>query len=120
MAWDVEITDQFKKWWDTLTEGQQDAVTIKVELLVDFGPTLGDPHSSDIRSSRHRQMRELRAQHAGRPIRVFYAFDPRRSAILLIGGDKTGNDRFYDEYVPIADTLYDEYLEELFKEGLLE
>ena len=65
-------------------------------------------------------MRELRAQQAGRPIRVFYAFDPRRTSILLIGGDKTGNDRFYQEYVPIADDLYDEHLEELRKEGLIE
>jgi hypothetical protein len=65
-------------------------------------------------------MRELRAQHAGRPLRVLYAFDPRRAAILLIGGDKTGNDRFYTEYVPIADGLYDEHLEELRREGLTE
>jgi len=55
----------------------------------------------------------------GRPIRVFYAFDPRRTAILLIGGDKTGDDRFYDKYVPIADGLYDEHIEELRKAGFL-
>ena len=60
-------------------------------------------------------MRELRIQSGGRPLRVFYAFDPR----LLIGGDKTGDDRFYAEYVPRADNLYDEYIEELRKEGLL-
>ena len=53
----------------------------------------------------------------GIPIRVFYAFDPRRSAILLIGGEKTGNDRFYRQYVPLADKLYDEHLEELRQEG---
>lgn len=64
-------------------------------------------------------MRELRVQSGGKPIRVFYAFDPRRSAILLIGGDKTGQDRFYDEYIPVADRLYDEHLEELRKEGLM-
>ena len=54
-----------------------------------------------------------------RSIRVFYAFDPRRMAILLIGGDKTGDDRFYQKYIPLADTLYDIYLEELKKEGLI-
>jgi hypothetical protein len=64
-------------------------------------------------------MRELRVQSGGRPLRIFYAFDPRRTAILLIGGDKTGNDRFYEEYIPIADRLYAEYLEELRREGLL-
>ena len=63
---------------------------------------------------------ELRAQASGNPLRVFYAFDPRRTAILLIGGDKTGNDRFYEEYVRVADNLYDEHLEELRGEGLIE
>ena len=63
-------------------------------------------------------MRELRIQHAGRPYRVLYAFDPRRCAILLIGGDKAGKDRWYEEYVPIADRLYNEHLETLRKEGL--
>jgi len=62
-------------------------------------------------------MRELRVQHAGRPYRVLYAFDPRRSAILLIGGDKTGRDRRYEENVPWADTLYDTHLAELDQEG---
>jgi len=60
-------------------------------------------------------MRELRIQHVGKPYRVLYAFDPRRTAILLIGGDKTGNDRWYKEFVPIADTLYDQHVEELKK-----
>ena len=64
-------------------------------------------------------MRELRVQSGGRPLRVFYAFDPRRSAILLIGGDKTGDDRFYEQMVPIADQLYDVYIAEIRKEGLI-
>lgn len=64
-------------------------------------------------------MRELWIQHEGRPYRVLYAFDPRRSAILLLGGDKTGNDRWYEEHVPIADTLYEAYLRELEREGLI-
>ena len=64
-------------------------------------------------------VRELRAQSGGRPLRVFYTFDPRRMSILLIGGDKTGNDRFYEEYVPVADDIYDEHLDELRNEGLI-
>ena len=83
------------------------------------GTALGYPQSSDIRGSRHKQMRELRIQHKGRPYRVLYAFDPRRTAILLLGGDKTGDDRWYEEKVPAADALYDEYLEELKAEGLI-
>ena len=64
-------------------------------------------------------MRELRVQHRGRPVRTFYAFDPRRSAILLIGGDKTGDGRFYDRMIGRADDLYDVYVEELRREGYL-
>ena len=64
-------------------------------------------------------MRELRIQHKGDPYRVLYAFDPRRAAILLIGGNKAGEDRWYERFVPIADKLYDKHLEMLKKEGLL-
>jgi len=64
-------------------------------------------------------MRELRIQSEGRPLRVFYAFDPRRSAILLIGGAKTGDDRFYEQMIPVADELYDVHLQELKQEGFL-
>jgi hypothetical protein len=60
---------------------------------------------------------ELRVKHSGRPYRVLYAFDPRRMAILLVGGDKTGNDRWYEENVPRADRLYDDHLKELRREG---
>jgi len=80
---------------------------------------LGFPYSSGIAGSQHAHMRELRVQSGGHPLRIFYAFDPRRTAILLIGGDKTGDDRFYDAYIPIADRLYDAYLEELRREGRL-
>lgn len=64
-------------------------------------------------------MRELRIQHAGNPYRVLYAFDPKHTAILLLGGNKSGNDRWYEEYIPIADKLYDEHLETLKREGLI-
>ena len=120
MAWEVEYTDEFGAWWRDLLEEQQDAVAARVELLMGHGPNLPFPYSSDVRGSRHGRMRELRVQQAGRPIRIFYAFDPRRTSILLIGGDKTGNDRFYQEYMPIADDLYDEHLEELRREGQIE
>lgn len=65
-------------------------------------------------------MRELRTQHEGRPYRTLYAFDPRRAAILLIGGDKTGDARWYEKNVPIADDLYDAHLKDLVKEGLID
>lgn len=119
MPWDVEHTDEFEGWWHQLTENQQEDITATVELLMEMGPQLPYPHSSGIEGSRHSHMRELRVQSGGNPIRIFYAFDPRRTAILLIGGDKTGNDRFYEEYIPRADTLYDTHINELRKEGLI-
>ena len=117
MEWEVEYTDEFGKWWESLSEAEQEDVAAVVELLEQKGPQLPFPYSSGVNGSRHPHMRELRIQHAGRPYRTLYAFDPRRMAILLIGGDKTGNDRWYDENVPLADRLYDEHIETLSKEA---
>jgi hypothetical protein len=119
MAWDVEYSDEFEEWWELLGEAEQESIAASVGLLEERGTALGYPHSSGINGSRHGHMRELRIQHEGKPFRILYAFDPRRSAILLIGGDKTGNDRWYNKHVPIADDLYDRHLEELKREGLI-
>ena len=115
--WEVEYTDQLGTWWEALSEAEQETIDATVRLLQQQGPHLPFPYSSGISGSRHPQMRELRIQHHGRPYRILYAFDPRRAAILLIGGDKTGNDRWYDIFVPIADGLYDTHLDLLSKEG---
>jgi hypothetical protein len=115
MAWEVEVTDEFREWWDALTEAEQVDVDSYVRQLEERGPMLPYPYSSDVKRSKHGHMRELRPQSGGKPLRVFYAFDPRRTAILLIGGDKTGNDRFYEQFVPVADRLYDEHLREIKK-----
>jgi hypothetical protein len=113
MAYEVEYTDEFAEWWAGLTAEEQDSVASTVGLLEEHGPTLDHPHSSGIYGSRYSHMRELRIQHAGRPYRVLYAFDPRRMAILLIGGDKTGDKRWYSRMIPLADDLYDEHLREI-------
>ena len=120
MNWDVEYTNEFGGWWIELAEDEQDDVAAFVELLIEQGPVLSFPYSSGVQSSRHAHMRELRVQSGGKPIRVFYAFDPRRSAILLIGGNKSGDGRFYQRFVPLADGLYDEHLDVLRKDGLIE
>ena len=119
MACSVEYADEFGGWWKTLTEAEQEDVVAYVTLLEERDVRLGHPHSSSINGSRHGHMRELRVQSGGRLIRVFYAFDPRRMAILLIGGDKTGNDRFYEIFIPIADRLYDDHIDALNREGLV-
>ena len=116
MEWDVEFTDIFENWWNGLDETEQEDVAACVGLLEQKGPSLPHPYSSGIRGSRHDHMRELRIQHAGRPYRVLYAFYPRRVALLLLAGDKTGNMRWYEVFVPIADRLYDEHLVSLGSE----
>lgn len=74
-------------------------------------------NSSALTDFRYPRLRELWVQYAGCPYRILYAFDPRRVAILLIGGEKTGEPRWYERMIPLADRLYDEHLEELRKEG---
>ena len=98
MTTDVENTDEFEEWWGGLDESEQESVEAVVQLLEEHGPHLNFPHSSGIALSRHGHMRELRIQHKGNPYRVLYAFDPRRNAILLIGGNKKGNDDWYKKY----------------------
>lgn len=118
MAWDIEYTDQFGAWFEILDEDVQDAIVAAVDVLADRGPELKRPLVDTIKESRYANMKELRPP--GGNIRILFAFDPRRMAILLIGGDKTNRwDAWYREYVPIADALYAEHLEELNEEGLL-
>lgn len=116
MRWEVEYTEEFEEWWVTLETETQDSIDVVVGLLEQRGPNLPFPYSSGINGSRHSHMRELRIQYKGEPYRILYAFDPRRVAILLLGGNKGGNERWYEENIPRADKLYDDLLEELKKE----
>ena len=119
MRCEIEFTNEFGEWWESLTEAEQDSVDYYVGLLEEAGAVLRHPYSSGVEGSRHSHMRELRVQHAGRPLRVLYAFDPRRVGVLLIGGDKTGDERWYEKYVPLADDIYDAHNVQLKKEGLI-
>lgn len=117
--WETGFTKEFEVWWDSLHAEEQESLAASVGLLEQLGRALVRPHADTVKGSKHSNMRELRTQHQGRPLRTFYAFDPRRRAILLIGGDKTGDARFYDRMLPIADRLYEEHLKQLRKEGLI-
>ena len=110
MAWDAEFTQEFGEWWDSLTEEEQDDVAAAVGRLTEIGPTLGRPHVDHIKSSVHANMKELRVPHSKTFFRVLFAFDPRRTALLLVGGDKTGRPEWYAEFVPVADRLFSEHL----------
>jgi hypothetical protein len=116
MKWEVEYTEEFEKWWDTLSESEQESIAVSVSLLEIMGPNLPRPHSDTVKGSRFSNMKELRTQHAGEPYRTLYAFDPRRKAILLIGGNKVGDKNWYQKFIPLADKLYAEHLAEIQNE----
>lgn len=114
MRCEVKQSEEFKSWWGKLREFEQDTVTAALKRLELKGVALRHPSSSDVKSSRHGNMRELRITCAGAAIRVFYAFDPQRRAVVLVGGRKRGQEkRFYREHVRRADAIYDEYLRQL-------
>ena len=113
MAWSLEVTVQFDEWWNILDDGARESVNAALVMLEELGPRLPFPYSSAIHGARHGALRELRIQHRGRPLRVLYAFDPRRVAILLLGDDKRGSKRWYRMAVPRAERLFDQHLENL-------
>lgn len=118
MRWEVEVTNEFEDWFVSLEEIDQDRIEAAVEILESRGPALRRPLVSPIQTSRFPNMKELIPM--GSNIRVLFAFDPRRMAILLIGGDKENEwNAWYDRIVPLADDLYQEHLDSLQEEGLL-
>jgi hypothetical protein len=110
-------SDEFVECFESLSVNEQLGVERSIDLLAELGPALTRPYADTIRGSKFANMRELRTQVGGRPLRAFCAFDPIRTAIVLIGGDKTGDDRFCDHYIRIADDLYTRDLGELKRKG---
>ena len=117
MTWEVEVTDEFVSWYRTLQLSESDAVDEAVALLEDRGPALGRPLADTLQGSRLPNLKELRP--LGGSIRILFAFDPRRVAILLLGGDKSGQwQSWYQMMIPRAEQLYDDHLAQLRREGL--
>jgi len=110
---EVMTTDEFAAWYGELDEDDTKAVIRVVDLLAARGVSLPFPYSSDIKGS-HYALRELRVQSGGKPLRILYAFDPQRQAVLLLGADKTGlsDKEFYATHVSRAETLWEKYLRE--------
>jgi hypothetical protein len=119
MVWEVEVTDEFRDWYeDETSKDQKAAIAVAVEKLEERGPSLPRPFSDTVKGSKYTNLKELRPQ--GTNIRILYIFDPRRCAILLTGGDKTGWwNAWYHTNIPVAESHYDVYLQSLREEGLL-
>ncbi|MFE7563069.1 type II toxin-antitoxin system RelE/ParE family toxin [Kitasatospora sp. NPDC057500] len=118
MAWEVSLHEEVDAWLVRLTQeepGIADHVAAAIDKLEADGPTLGRPLVDRIKRSKHHNMKELRPRTGGETeIRILFAFDPDREAILLVAGDKTGAwNKWYDENVPVADARFDEHLEAL-------
>jgi hypothetical protein len=112
MMWHVATTDEFDQWFADLDEDGQAELIAKVELLKLLGPKLARPHADTLDGSKHANMKELRADTADKVMRVAFAFDPERAAILLVAGDKSGTSqkRFYKKLITKADQLFDAHL----------
>ena len=107
----------FEHAWEQLTEEEQEAITDRIELLQQQGPALRRPVCDVIKASRHRNMKELIAPLGSSEFRILFAFDPARTALLLLVGDKSPNDpttpnwnAWYDTNIPIADDLFDRHI----------
>jgi hypothetical protein len=117
-VWDVEYTDQFGAWYATLTDAEQDVIEASVNVLITNGPDLGRPLVDRIRRSTIQNLKELRPPSTS--LRVLFVFDPRRCAILLLGGNKARQWKaWYDRNIPIAEELYAAHLRALREEGVL-
>jgi hypothetical protein len=115
MAWSVATTEVFDAWFTELGDEVQVEVIAKVELLRKLGPGLGRPHADTLKGSKHANMKELRADAEKQVIRIAFAFDPTRTAILLVAGSKQGTNqnRFYKQLIARADKLFDAHLAQL-------
>lgn len=114
VMWIVDI-EPIAGWLASLDDGSREQVVAAIELLEDRGPQLGRPIVDSVTASRHKNMKELRPGSSGRSeLRVLFAFDPERAAILLIAGDKAGDwKRWYKKNIPLADDLFDDHLARL-------
>jgi hypothetical protein len=118
VKWEVRFHDEFDPEFDALPEDVQDQMLAHAKLLEQFGPHLGRPRVDTLNGSRHANMKELRFDAANGVWRVAFAFDPRRQAILLVAGDKSGGSekRFYRRLIAKADQRMDGHLARLKKE----
>ncbi len=112
--WEITTTDTFDDWFDALDDTDRTNVLSALLVLREKGPMLSRPYADTVKGSEHSNMKELRVQSKGNPIRAFFAFDPKRAGILLCAGEKTGNEkRFYEEMIPVADREFTAHLEKL-------
>ena len=111
--WKIKTLPTFDDWFKSLSLPEKEDVLAGIYLLEDRGANLSRPYADTLKGSKFKNMKELRVQHKGKPYRIIYAFDPKRHGILILGGNKVGNDRWYKRNIPLADKLFKQYLENM-------
>jgi hypothetical protein len=111
--WEIETSDEFIEWYRGLNDDEIESVNFSVDLLEQAGPLLGRPHVDTLKGSAIPNLKELRVQHEGKPLRILFAFDPRRVGYLILGGDKTGDRRWYATFIPLAEKIYERHAAEI-------
>jgi hypothetical protein len=117
MEWNVVFDPDFRIWFYEQEQEFQDEAFAVIKVLEESGPMLGRPRVDTLKGAAVKNLKELRVQYQGEPWRILFVFDPTRQAILLVGGNKTGNNRWYKENIPIAEIRYAQYLETLEEEN---
>ncbi len=115
MLWTVILTPEFADWFLAEPEAARDRINASPRLIRDFGPALGRLHVDPLENSTAANPKELRIPVGGLPYRVFFAFDTARRAVLLRGGDRTGDQRFYRRMIPVAEAAFERHAERLKK-----
>ncbi len=115
--WKILRTNEILSWIKDLDGNAKEAVLKSLLILREIGPSLGRPHVDSVKGSKYSNMKELRVQNKSRVFRIFFVFDPERNAILLIGGDKRGVKKFYENMIDKADELYCRHLAILRKKN---
>jgi len=113
MEWIVLQDNEFTAWLEEQEIDFQDEVFAYSELLSSYGSILGRPRVDTLKGSKFKNMKELRIQFKGEPWRILFAFDPKRRSILLVGGNKQGDKRWYDKNIPIADARFAKHLKNM-------
>lgn len=110
MTWEIVYSSEFEQWLHALDLDSAKSIARSLGILKEFGPMLGRPHVDTQKGSQIRNLKELRTQCRRHVYRTLSVFDATRNAVVLIGGDKTGDSKFCQKIIPLAEEIYDDYL----------
>ena len=117
MTWVVIYSEEFQEWLGEQVEELQDETLANLGVLKQIGPSLGRPRADTLKGSSLNNLKELRFEFERAPIRVLYAFDPNRQALIMVAGDKSSDKRWYEKNISVAEKIFAKHLEKIKKEA---